>query len=396
MLNISRGALNLRKPILLIMAALTTSTMVACNSAEKIEEQPKDTTEVVEDKKKEESQKEDSNNAGSDQGEVKDSDKNSKEDSQKLDKEGVKVEEPKPIDYNVVKPNEVGSILTVMYHGIKNLPPYHRTAENFYKDLTYMYENNYRPISMEDYLSNNIKVPAGMTPIVLTFDDGLSTSFSLVKDADGKLVPKEGTAVYIMEQFAKDHPGFGKAATFMINGDDAFYDGEGTYSEKLNWLVDNGYSLGNHTATHPKLSKLNGDQIRKEVGIVNQKIAEAVPGYDVASLAYPFGQRPMDHIDLIKEGAYNGIKYHNKVAYRVGYSAPYVAPNHVNYQPYNHPRVTGNEGQQWDLWYAFKYYEANNYLRYKSDGNPDTIVVPKSQEKNVNKESLQGKELITY
>lgn len=370
------------------MTALTATTMVACNTAKEPEVKEEITNEQtqVNDKEKE--------NQTGDQVDNTEKPETDKDKESEGNKEGVK--EVKPIDYNEVKPNEIGSIFTAMYHGIKDLPPYHRTAENFKKDLNYMYENGYRPISVEDYVSGNITVEAGMTPIILSFDDGLSSTFALEKDNNGQLVPKEGTAVYIMEEFAKEHPDFGKAAVFYINGDDAYGEGDGTYEERLNWLVDHGYSLGNHTATHPHLNKLNPEQIQKEIGIVDRMIKDAVPGYEVMSIAYPFGQRPADYLDLVKDGTYDGHKYHYELAYRVGYSAPYVSPYHTSYQPLNHPRLTANEGDDWDLWFAFNYYEENPELRYISDGNPATVAVPKKLEERVNKETLGDKELILY
>lgn len=316
-----------------------------------------------------------------------------KEESKEEVKEEVKKE---PVDYQVVRPNEIGTIFVVMYHGIMDNPPYHRTEADFKKDLQYMYDHKYRPISIEDYVNNNITVEAGYTPIVLTFDDGLSTSFALMKDENGNLVPKPGTAVAMMEDFYKEHPEFGKAATFYINGDDAFGEGEGTYEERLQWLVDNGYSLGNHTATHADLASSDAAKIQKELAIVSGKIKKVLPGQLVNTLAYPFGQRPGDYPELIKDGTHEGITYHNDLAFRVGYSAPYVGPNHVSFQPYNHPRVTASEGYDWDLWFAFKYYEENDYLRYISDGDPDTIVVKQGLEEKVNKDSLGDKELILY
>lgn len=365
--------------------------LVACNSSDKDQPKPQPNNEITE--------KEDNiepEEVEQDIPEETEQHEDSTEEEPEEDSTEEEVAEPEPINYEEVKPNEIGSIMFVMYHGIMDNPPYHRTAEDFKKDLNYMYEKGYRPISIEDYLNNNITVQAGLTPIVLAFDDGLSTSFSLVEDADGNLVPKEETAVYIMEEFYRDHPDFGKAATFFINGDDAFGEGAGTYEERLQWLINNGYSLGNHTATHAHLNTLSADELQKEMAIVDEMIANAVPGYEVRALAYPFGERPYDSIYLVEEGTYNDYTYTNEVAFRVGYSAPYVGPNHINYQPFNHPRVTASEGYDWDLWYAFDYYEQSPNQRYRSDGNPDTIAVPSSQEKNVNMESLGEKELIVY
>ena len=43
--------------------------------------------------------------------------------------------EPLIPDYEALGVNEMGHIMVVMYHGIKDNPPYHRTKDNFIKDM---------------------------------------------------------------------------------------------------------------------------------------------------------------------------------------------------------------------------------------------------------------------
>ena len=106
------------------------------------------------------------------------------------------------------KPNELGDIPVIMYHAVLLEAPtvYQRSVEGFKKDLEYMYSNGYVTISNRDYVDFNINIPAGKTPILLTFDDGEAGTFDLVKANDGTLVPKENTAIYLMEEFYKKHP----------------------------------------------------------------------------------------------------------------------------------------------------------------------------------------------
>ena len=56
-------------------------------------------------------------------------------------------------------------------------------------------------------------VPAGKTPVVLTFDD--STQFQFSYDARGNIKPD--TAVGILLEFQREHPGFPLAGTFYVN-----------------------------------------------------------------------------------------------------------------------------------------------------------------------------------
>ncbi|TCT14334.1 polysaccharide deacetylase [Natranaerovirga pectinivora] len=319
-------------------------------------------------------------------------------DNDNIEDEPNEIEEGPPvIDYQEVRPNELGHIMVVMYHGIRDLPPYHRTAEDFIKDLQYMYDNGYRLISMRDYIDHNIDIGPGLTPIVLTFDDGLSTTFSLTKE-NSALVPAPNTAVALLEAFAEENPDFGKAAVFYINSDLSIFDGEGTVEERLQWLVDNGYEVANHTSQHADLSKLDGNSVQVHIGKADQFIKNILGNdYIVDSLTYPFGRRPAtEYLQYVSSGVYNGHKYEYKVAFREGPSGPFHPPIHINFAPLNVPRVRGSEGDIQDLLWFFDYYESNPHLRYISDGNKDRISILESQSHLINKDAIGDKELYIY
>ncbi|PKM52406.1 MAG: hypothetical protein CVV02_01250 [Firmicutes bacterium HGW-Firmicutes-7] len=300
------------------------------------------------------------------------------------------------INYEEVKPYEAGHIMVVMYHGISDQPPYHRTETDFVKDLNYLYEHGYRLISMEDYKNSNIKVEAGFTPIVLTFDDGLSTTFSL-EEVGGKLVPKKGTAIYLLEEFYKVNPDFGKEAILYINGGNGAFEGAGAYEERLKWLVDNGYQIGNHTNTHPKLSQLTGEQVQEEIGKVDTLIKTTIPGYVVNTITYPHGIRPEEaYRKFVVNGSFEGNNYEYQLGFREGPSGPMVAPIHVDFDAFNCPRVRGSEGAEGDLWWWLTYYEDHKDMKYISDGNPERIAVPEELKEKVNAEKLNNYELYLY
>ncbi|NLP46507.1 MAG: polysaccharide deacetylase family protein [Epulopiscium sp.] len=299
------------------------------------------------------------------------------------------------IDYNQVQPNEIGHIMVVMYHGILDNPPYHRTAEEFWKDLKYMYDHGYRPISITDYMNQNITVEPGYTPIVLTFDDGLPSTFSFIEE-NGVLKVNPNSAVGIMNRFAETYPDFGKAATFYINGHDPF-EGAGTIKERLEYLINEGYDISNHTYTHADLAKLDSKEIQKEIGKVDAMIKNIVPNYIMKSFSYPFGKRPQEEFrKWIASGSYEGHEYAYEIAFREGPSGPFVPPIHVQYDPYNVPRVRGSEGAEGDLWWYFNYYEKYPKYRYISDGNPNRIAIPKGTGENIQTDKLQEQEIYEY
>ncbi|MFO8060018.1 MAG: hypothetical protein R6U70_05120, partial [Bacillota bacterium] len=89
--------------------------------------------------------------------------------------------EPVPVDPGPgsgLAPNELGSVMILMYHDLgegEGEGEWRRSRENFRRDLEYLWENGYRPVSLSDYLSGEIDLPEGMSPVILTFDDGLSS-----------------------------------------------------------------------------------------------------------------------------------------------------------------------------------------------------------------------------
>ena len=264
--------------------------------------------------------------------------------------------------------NESGKIIIVMYHkfATEEKDEWTRSYDNFYKDLEYLYEHNYVNLSLNDYLNNNIKVPVGKTPIIFTFDDGTSGQFNLIKNESGDLVANPNSAVGIMEKFYSEHPDFGINGTFFINGTGFFY-GEGTNKEKLEYLINKGFEIGNHTNTHVNFSKASIDTIQKEVGTVNNMVNSLLDGYEITSLALPFGISSKEYKEYIAKGSYDGKSYDNKIILLVG-ASPALSPNNENLNLLSLPRVRargGNKAVDCDLYYWLEKMEQNPNLKYE-------------------------------
>lgn len=305
------------------------------------------------------------------------------------------------IDYEKIKPYEVGQIMIIMYHGVfaeaRRDEQYKRSVDDFKNDLKTLYEDGYRLCSMKDLADNNINVEAGFTPVVLTFDDGLEQTFSLV-DNNGVLSPRENTGVYILEEFCKQYPDFGRGATFYIN--DNPFPGDGTVAQRLKWLVDNDYDIGNHTTNHIKMSKANAEEIQSEITYIDKLIKDSVPGYEPVGFSYPFGIRPDESLyQYVLNGGYGGSNYSYKFALREGMSGADSAPNRNKYDILNMPRVCGSSLEienAYDLGYFLNFYREHPEYKYISDGSPNSICLPQKYEDNVNKDSLGDKQLILY
>lgn len=307
------------------------------------------------------------------------------------------------IDYNEIAPNEMGNIMIIMYHGLvtkKPHAPYQRTAEDFKKDLYNLYSAGYRLVSLNDIIDNNISVPAGTSPVAFVFDDGINSTFALEEDASGSLVSKEGCMVDIMQKFAAEYPDFGNTATFAIIGIDEPFEGAGTVAERLKYLIDNGYDIANHTNTHANLKKLGESELQKEIGSAHNSLTTLLPeGYVIRSLVYPYGQRPKTALrEFAIKGAYDNVDYNYDIALREGQSGASITPGHIDFDPLNAPRVRASENAETDLGWCIEYYKNNPIQRYVSDGDPNTISVPKEYESKINFEDkrLFGKEIIIY
>lgn len=263
--------------------------------------------------------------------------------------------------------NESGKIIIAMFHRFadSDLDEWTRSYDNFYNDLKYLYDHNYRTVSLNDYLNNSMKVPVGCTPIVLTFDDGSKGQFNLIRNDDGELVANPKSAVGIMERFYSEYPEFGLNGTFFINS--TFFAGEGTNEERLKYLVDRGFEIGNHTSSHVNFSKASVDTIQKEVGTIANMVRKLVDGYEITALALPYGISSKDYKSYIAKGEYDGQAYDNKVLLLVGANPALPVTNEkVNLLALPRVRATGGgKIVECDLYYWLDVMEKNPKMKYE-------------------------------
>lgn len=315
----------------------------------------------------------------------------------------IKPPENPEIDLELIKPNENGRIMVVMFHNfVESFTPtkyddgkYTTTFGEFEKLLPMLYEKGYRLISMQDYLNNNIDVPAGCIPMIFTFDDGSAGQFNLVLE-NGSLMVNKKSAVGMLEEFNKIHPDFGLKGTFYVNLGNSTFKGEGRLQERLQYLIGKGFEIGNHTYTHINMSEVkSADQIQKEIGQNQQKMYELVPNYKMASLALPFGEAPKALREYVAKGSYEDTDYENLAILEVGWD-PALSPVSKLFDPLSIHRVRSPGIKPVDADLAWWLHSLSRETQYVSDGNPDTVTIPKEKEENINKERLNGRELILY
>ena len=299
--------------------------------------------------------------------------------------------------YKKYKVDELGNVPIMMYHGIHNLKNddtayiggnvdksgYQRTAEAFRKDLEFYYQNNYQMIRLIDYVNGIIDVELGKSPIILTFDDGLKNNILVTGlDEEGNIIIDPNSAVGILESFKKKYPDFNVTATFFLNGE---LFGQPEYNEKIiKWLINNGYDIGNHSFSHSDFTTISSEKVEEEIGKLYNKLDKIIPDKYVNVVALPFGSPyNMDHPNFahILKSTYNGVTYETISTLRVGWKSE-LSPFNKDFNPLFLKRIRAydNLGEDFDIEYNFKLLEKTRYI---SDGDKDTIVIPKEKADSV-------------
>lgn len=305
--------------------------------------------------------------------------------------------------------NELGTVPIMMYHGIKNIKDsetpntggnvdkdgYTRTAESFRRDLDFYYQEGYRMIKLSDYINGKIDVPYGKSPIILTFDDGNANNILVTGlDDSGNIIIDENSAVGILEEYKKKYPDYNVTAIFFVTG--ALFN-QPEYNEKiLNWLVDNGYEVGNHTKGHNNFTKIDTKTSEEVVGYVYDKLDTILGDKYSKIVALPFGSpynKTHENYSHIITATYNNKTYTSIGALRVGWE-PEVSPFNKNFDPtfLKRCRAYDNNGKEFDIDMVF-----NTILkkkRYISDGNIDTIVTSSANQSLIN--NSIDKKIILY
>lgn len=323
------------------------------------------------------------------------------EDSEDEDVEEEIVEEVDPkekIDLSL-KPNEAGQAMILMYHNIgEEEAEWTRTPENFRQDLVNLYERGYRAVSLEDYVNNDMDLEAGMTPVVLTFDDGNENNFRMIQDANGEDIIDPDSAIGILEEFKKEYPDFNTTATFYVFGTNIFRQPD-FIDYKLNFLVENGYDIGNHTLDHRSMRAAdNSDYIVEGLGKQVEIINDILPDYEVNTYALCYGERPDDELaEYLASGTYNDIAYNNIAILNVGWN-PVKSPIADEFNPLSIPRIRASETkvENVGMYDWMEYLDNNPSQRYISDGVKEVITVPESQREKIAEDRLGEKELYIY
>lgn len=296
-----------------------------------------------------------------------------------------------------LNPNEAGRVMVLMYHSIGETDSaWEITPDSFRADLEYLYANGYRPISLEKFVRGQIDTPAGLTPVILTFDDANQNNFNLIEEA-GNLKIDPDSAIGIMEEFNKKYEDFNVTATFYVYGTNAFRQSQ--YVDfKLSYLIDNGYDIGNHTFGHARLIEAtSSEEVQYQIGHMAAYINEVLPDYEMNTFSIPYGQRPKGDLnDFLLSGEYDDFAYKHIAVLEVG-SHPSHSVFDSRFDFGAIPRIRASntdEPQESSDW--FEYFEKNPHLRFVSDGFENVVTVPQDMLELIDTDRLGERALLVY
>jgi len=189
--------------------------------------------------------------------------------------------------------NEVSYIPILTYHGLSKSVTtdglYALTEEQFEAQMIYLATENFHPISLKElanWLTGQLANPPTGQPlpeksVVLTFDDGLESDYTL--------------ALPILKRH-------GFTATFFVNPGTLDTKGHLTV-EALRQLNQEGMEIGSHGFDHIFLTRLNEEKLRYQTAESKRKLEEILKK-EVAFFSVPRGRYNRRTLEAIKQSGY--------------------------------------------------------------------------------------------
>jgi len=300
--------------------------------------------------------------------------------------------------------NESGHIPILMYHAVGapahgGKPRYDSQGLNiapqtFRAQLALMEAAHWYPVNMRDILTSHLDVPAGKTPVVLTFDDARGTQFHYLPN--GKIDPN--CVVGILQAFHAKHADWPLRGTFYVLPKSAWnpvpFWQSGKETKKLQTLVADGFEVANHTTTHRMMTHLSNAELCWEMAECQEYVKARVPGATMDTMALPGGAAPRNHAlwNTLLRGTLGKITYHNRCIL-MAWGGPSHSWVDKEFDPDRVSRIGAGPG--W-IEHALKEMTTGRLHPYVSDGNPNTVAVPRSEASLIDSKRLNGARLVFY
>ncbi len=298
-------------------------------------------------------------------------------------------------------PNELGRVPIIMYHAFVTDPSYidewTLTLDQFRDQLDWYRENDFAMVGMQSMIDGRFDVPAGKKPIILSFDDASAGQFGLRESGNGGYEVRPDTAVGVLEEYRQQYPEFAGPAFFAVLTWNCFEsDGDpSTCKERLNWLIDHGYEVGNHTWDHVDMTDVDPEFFTKSIGSMKNWIDERIPqgpGNLSTVLVLPFGAFPdpslhPDQRSWLSDGFwYLGEPVNLDLVLGVN-GGPAVSPYSHLFDRSDVYRIASEPGI---LGYWREAMTSGASPVFVSDGDPDVVTIPADMEEFVSQDTLDA------
>ena len=291
--------------------------------------------------------------------------------------------------------NELGRIQIFMYHAFvhnpENTDEWTITFDQFREQLDWLRENDFVLVGLQSMIDRDFDIPAGKRAVVLTFDDASAGQFGLREAEGGGYEVKPDTAVGILEEYRAQYPEFVSTAFFAVLPFNCFAseDDPSTCEERLAWLVEHNYEVGNHTLGHENLTIVTDERFKKEVAEAAWWLSERTAGeYDLSDvLVLPFGAYPeADHqAAWLLDGFWHyGEYFVPSLVLEVG-GGPTRSPFSESWTS-NQSRSNSDPATFWGWTELVTAGEIDVFV---SDGNPDVVTIPAGWEEYLNLDRIE-------
>ncbi|WP_439643039.1 polysaccharide deacetylase family protein [Gemmatimonas sp.] len=289
------------------------------------------------------------------------------------------------------EPNELGRFPIVEWHQVVEKDGSYKVSRDRFKaELTELHRRGYVPVNLSEVLDKTLDVPAGKTPVLFTFDDASPSQFRYV-ERGGQLVVDPTSAVGILMDFIKRHPDWKAKGLFCMlpaaEAGHAFFGDKGIDGQKTEWrfkkvqyLVQQGFELCNHTLWHAKLSRYSDAVVQEQFARGAMAIDSAMPGYKVRGMALPYGLWPKNRALTLKGAWYDKkgkrtVTYAHEAVFEVA-GGPARSPFDPQFNAKALPRVPLQGGTNLTTTLNEMDKATGKWARYVSDGNSKTMAKP--------------------
>lgn len=183
----------------------------------------------------------------------------------------------------------------LMYHAVtpgKAAPawPWAVSMQQFRDQLDFLAAEGYETPTVAELVATPAQRWRGRTAVI-TFDDGYADNLAACEE-----LQKRGM----------------RATWFIVSGsvgqtprwpDDGRPEGRLLNADELREMQDSGMEIGSHSASHPRLTRLDDAQLRQEL-VRSKAVLEDLLGNPVGSFAYPYGDWDARCAEAVQQAGY--------------------------------------------------------------------------------------------